>query len=224
MRHLLFAANWKMHIGPAEARDYATRFRSAYTPAADRQIWFFPCAVSLEATSAAFAGLAECRVGAQDVHWEPKGAFTGALSIPLAKAAGATAVLVGHSERRHLFGETDEATGRKVRAALAGLVAPILCVGEKLDERERGETEAVVERQLNAGVGTLSAEELDRVVIAYEPVWAIGTGRSATPEDAGAVHARLRARLQSLGAHVTRILYGGSVNQGNIDALLAQPE
>jgi triosephosphate isomerase len=224
MRRLLFCANWKMHVGPGEARDFARRFREAYTPAEDRETWFFPCAVSLEATASAFGGMAGTRVGAQDVHWEPKGAFTGAVSVLLAKSAGASAALVGHSERRHVFGETDEETGKKVRAILSGGMTPVLCVGEKLEERERGETAAVVERQLGAGLADLPGAELERVVIAYEPVWAIGTGRNATPVDAAGVHARIRAVLRTRGATSTRILYGGSVNAGNVAALLAEAE
>ncbi|HSE53600.1 MAG TPA: triose-phosphate isomerase [Gemmatimonadales bacterium] len=220
----LFAANWKMHLGPAEAREYAAKFRAAYTFARDRETWFFPSAVSLESATQAFSGLPGARTGVQNVHWEPKGAFTGATSVPLAGAAGATAALVGHSERRHVFGETDEETGRKVRAVLAGGLMPLLCVGEKIEERELGQTAAVVNRQLNAGVRGLTAEELDRVVVAYEPVWAIGTGRNATPKDAALVHAGIRRALMGLGAGVTRILYGGSVNAGNAAALLAESE
>jgi len=220
----LFAANWKMHLGPAEAREYAAKFREAYSFAADRETWFFPSAVSLEAATQAFSGLPGARTGAQNVYWELKGAFTGATSVPLARAAGAGAALVGHSERRHVFGETDEETGRKVRAVLAGGLVPLLCVGEKIEERERGQTAAVVNRQLNAGVRGLPAEELDRVVVAYEPVWAIGTGRNATPRDAALVHTGIRRALMGLGAGVTRILYGGSVNPANAAALLAESE
>ncbi len=224
MRRLLFCANWKMHLGPDEARDFARRFQERYTPTESRETWFFPCAVSVEATAAAFGGLTGVRVGVQDVHWESKGAFTGAVSVPLAKSAGASAALVGHSERRHVFGETDEQTGRKVRAVLSGAMTPVLCVGETLEERERGETAAVVERQLGAGLKGLLAAELDRVVIAYEPVWAIGTGRNATPGDAAGVHSGIRTELRTRGAGVTRILYGGSVNAGNVAALLAEAE
>ena len=221
---LLFAANWKMHLGPGETREFAGKFRAEYAPAADRETWFFPPAVSLEAATAAFAGLPRTRIGAQDVHWEPKGAFTGATSVSLARAAGASATLIGHSERRHVFGESDEETGRKLRAALAGGLQPLLCVGETLEERERDSTAAVVNRQLNAGVRELDSAELDRVVIAYEPVWAIGTGRNATPADAAAVHAGIRRALMGLGASASRILYGGSVNATNVAALVAEPE
>ncbi len=225
MRRLLFAANWKMNLGPVEARDYAARFRASYTPSDERDTWFFPPAVSIEAASATFRGLSNTRVGAQDIHWEPKGAFTGAVSAGLVKAAGANAVLIGHSERRHVFGESDADTAKKLRAALREELLPVLCVGEKLEEREAGKTEAVVRRQLLAAIDGLGAAELARLVVAYEPVWAIGTGRNATPGDAARVHAGLRRMLVTeAGAGGVRILYGGSVNQGNVASLVQEPE
>jgi triosephosphate isomerase len=223
-RPVLFAANWKMHLTPAEAREFARRFRERLRPGGGNEHWFFPSAVSLEAAAGAFAGLETCRVGAQDIYWEPKGAFTGATSVPLARGAGATAALIGHSERRWVFGETDEDTRKKLRATLDGGLAAVLCVGEKLEERERGATHAVVTRQVQAALQGLPPEALSHTVIAYEPVWAIGTGRNATPGDAASVHAHIRALLSSLGAREVRILYGGSVNRGNAGALLAEPE
>ena len=225
MRPLIFAANWKMQVTPAEARAFVARCLGLHTPRKGRTLWFFPAAVSLEATAAALLGREDAQVGAQDIHWEPKGAFTGATSIPLARAAGATGALVGHSERRHGFGETDAETGRKVTALLAAGLTPMLCVGEKLAEREAGQPELVVIRQLRAGLGGVSAQELQRIVIAYEPVWAIGTGRTATPADAADVHRAIRVELSRLGAPTRLpVLYGGSVNGGNAAALLAEPE
>ena len=224
MRRLIFAANWKMHLAPDEARVYTTAFLAAFAPAPGREVWFFPPAVSLEAVAAALRGKADLRVGAQDVHWEPKGAFTGALSAPMAARAGATAALVGHSERRHVFGESDAETGRKVMAAFAAGLVPVLCVGEKLEQREAGETLAVVTRQLTAGLAAVPAERLDEVVVAYEPVWAIGTGRNATPADAAAVHREIRTWLTRRGASRATVLYGGSVNLQNAAALLAERE
>lgn len=225
MRSLTFAANWKMHLAPAEAREFLQRFLPLAAPKPGRALWFFPSAVSIEATAAEIRGRPDIRVGAQDVHWEPKGAFTGATSIPLAAGAGATGALVGHSERRHVFGETDEETGRKVRALLAAGLVPMLCVGEKLDQREAGSTEAVVVRQLKAGLAGLSPEELGRVLIAYEPVWAIGTGRNATPSDAATVHRAIRAELTRLGmAMRATVLYGGSVNLKNATSLMTEEE
>lgn len=219
------AANWKMHVTPAEARAFASRFLALTAPAAGRSLWFFPSAVAIEATVQAFGARPDIQVGAQDVHWEPKGAFTGATSIPLARGAGARGALVGHSERRHVFGETDEETGRKVGALLAAGLTAMLCVGEKLAERERGETERVCLRQLGAGLSAVPSDAWERVVVAYEPVWAIGTGKNATPEDAALVHRTIRAELARLGAQGrVSILYGGSVNRGNAAALLAEPE
>ena len=225
MQSRLFAAIWMMHLGPVEAVDYLKRFLGAVPAATGRELWFFPPAVSLEAAARAVAGRDDIRVGAQDVHWEPKGAFTGAISVPLARDAGASGALVGHSERRHVFGETDEESGRKVRAILGAGLTAFLCVGETLEQREDGQTEAVVLRQLRAGVRGVDTADLDRVVIAYEPVWAIGTGRNATPEDAAAVHAVIRNELTVLGmGNGSRILYGGSVNARNALALLSRPE
>ena len=225
MRPLTFAANWKMHVGPAEAREFAAEFLAAAPAMPGRDLWFFPPAVSLEATARAFQGRLDVKVGAQDVHWEPKGAFTGAISVPLAQAAGAAGALVGHSERRHVFGETDAETAKKVRALLAGGLTPMLCVGEKLEQREAGETDTVCKRQLVAALQGLSPAELAQVIIAYEPVWAIGTGKNATPADAAAAHRAIRLELGRLG-RVGRatVLYGGSVNAGNIKALLSEAE
>lgn len=224
MRRLVFAANWKMHLAPSEARSFLRDFLAEYQAKADREVWFFPAAVSLEAVAQAIAGHPGLRAGAQDIHWEPKGAFTGALSAPMAHRAGARAALVGHSERRHVFGETDEETGRKVRAALAADLTPVLCVGETLAERDAGQTLPVVVRQLAAGLVDLEPAQLGEVVVAYEPVWAIGTGRNATPADAAAVHAGIRQWLRERTAPVATVLYGGSVNRGNAADLLAQPQ
>jgi triosephosphate isomerase (TIM) len=224
MRHLLFAANWKMHLGPSDARAYCDTFLALHATRADREVWLFPPAVSLEAVAQRIAGHPDIRAGAQNVHWEPKGAFTGAVSVPMAAQAGARAALVGHSERRHVFGETDAETGQKVRAVLAGGLAPVLCVGETLAEREAGRTLEVVRRQLEAGLEGLEGPALGALVIAYEPVWAIGTGRNATPADAAAVHREIRAWLVGRQVAHPRVLYGGSVNLKNADSLLAEVE
>jgi len=224
VRELLFAANWKMNLGPDEARAYLQTFRARYNRHDGRLAWFFPPAVSLEAAAQAARERSDLLVGIQDIHWEPKGAYTGAVSAPLAVQAGARAALVGHSERRHVFGETDEETKRKVAAALVAGLVPVLCVGETLAEREAGHTLAVVNRQLSAAVGSLDAATLTRLIVAYEPVWAIGTGRNATPQDAGAVHREIRAWLSGRGAARVRVLYGGSVNLKNIADLLAERE
>jgi triosephosphate isomerase (TIM) len=224
VRRLLFAANWKMNLGPDEARTYLKTFRAHYHRHDDRDVWFFPPAVSLEAVTLAVRERADLVAGAQDVYWEPKGAFTGAISAPLAAQAGAKAALIGHSERRHVFGETDEDTRRKVVAVLTAGLQPVLCVGETLVEREAGHTLAVVNRQLASALGGLEAGKLAQITIAYEPVWAIGTGRNATPQDAAQVHREIRAWLSGRGAPRTRVLYGGSVSLKNVAELLAEPE
>ena len=160
MRPLLFAANWKMHLGPDEARAYLKAFRAHYNRHTDREVWFFPPAVSVEAAAQAARERGDLLVGIQDIHWEPKGAFTGAVSAPLALQAGARASLIGHSERRHVFGETDDDTRRKVGAALAAGLLPVLCVGETLAERDAGHTLAVVVRQLAAALSGLDGAAL----------------------------------------------------------------
>jgi len=224
VRRLLFAANWKMHLGPDEARAYLKTFRARYNRRDDRDVWFFPPAVSIEAAAQATRERADLQVGAQDIYWEPKGAYTGAVSAPLAQQAGARATLIGHSERRHVFGETETDTRRKVAAALAAGLLPMLCVGETLAERDAGHTVAVVIRQLAAALGGTEGAPLSRVVIAYEPVWAIGTGRNATPADASAVHREIRAWLVARGNAQPKVVYGGSVNLKNVAELLAEPE
>ena len=168
-------------------------------------------------------------VAAQNCSTETKhGAHTGEVAADMLRDAGATHVIVGHSERRHIYGETDETVGRKVGAGLAAGLRVILCVGEKLEERERGEAESVVRRQLEGGLRDLTASDLDRIIVAYEPVWAIGTGHTATPEQAQEMHAFvrrvLRERYSSTAADAMRILYGGSVKPDNISGLMKQPD
>jgi triosephosphate isomerase len=225
MSQLLFAANWKMHLGPVGAREYLRTFLAAYPGVSQRSVWFFPPAVSLAVVAEAIRGRSDLAAGAQHVHWEPKGAFTGETSVAMVQEAGAVAALVGHSERRHVFGETDAETGRKVAALLSSGLTPVLCVGEKLAERDAGQTLQVVERQL-AAVGSLDAASLERVVIAYEPVWAIGTGRNATPADAAEVHAAIRGWFAARGVAPgkLRVLYGGSVNLENVASLVGESE
>jgi triosephosphate isomerase len=224
-RSLIYAANWKMNHGPAAARDFLARFLQVTSPVPGRQLWFFPPAVAIAAARDACSGREDVTIGAQNVHWEPKGAFTGELSLPLVVEAGARAVLIGHSERRHLFGETDEQVARKLAAALGADVTPLVCVGETLAEREGGRTEQVVTRQIAALQERIGTAGWERVVLAYEPVWAIGTGRNATPDDAAQVHELIRFELSRRGVPGrVSILYGGSVNGGNVLSLLARPE
>ena len=184
-----------MHHGPAAARAFMARFLAVTQPAPERSLWFFPPAVSLAPVAAAAAARPDIRVGAQNVHWEPKGAFTGEVSIPMVQEAGARVVLIGHSERRHLFGETDEQVARKSVAVLKAGLQPLACLGETLAEREGGRTEHVILRQLEPLLDKVPPADWERLVLAYEPVWAIGTGRTATPDDAAQVHELIRFTL-----------------------------
>lgn len=216
-----------MNHGPSDARATIAAFTATWTPRTDRTVIFFPPAISLSTVVHALGGRRDIGVGVQNIWTEDKGAFTGETSAPMAKDAGAKFVLVGHSERRHVFGETDEQTAKKCAAAVRHGLTPMLCVGELLAEREAGTTNAVVLRQLNAGLAELSDDAVASMAIAYEPVWAIGTGKTATPQDASAVHAEIRRALRDrIGdrASDVPILYGGSVNAGNATALLASPD
>jgi triosephosphate isomerase len=201
------------------------RFLALTEPAPERALWFFPAAVSLAPVAEAVAGRPDILIGAQNVHWEPKGAFTGEVSIPMVQEAGARLVLIGHSERRHLFGETDEQVARKSVAVLKAGLRPLACLGETLAEREGGRTEHVILRQLEPLLDKVPPADWERMVLAYEPVWAIGTGRNATPDDAAQVHELIRFTVGRRGVSGrVPILYGGSVNAGNVLALLARPE
>lgn len=213
-----------MHHGPAAAREFLGAFLSQYPQRSDREVWFFPPAISLTTVLDLTRGRRDLGAGAQNVYWEPKGAFTGEISVPMLVEAGAKGAIVGHSERRHVFGEKDQESGKKARALLGAGLTPVFCVGEKLEEREAGKTLAVVERQLAVLDGLAAA--LARVVIAYEPVWAIGTGRNATPKDAAQVHRSIRDWFQARGVKPDdlTVLYGGSVNVKNAADLLAEAE
>ena len=223
MQRPVFAANWKMHHGPRAARAFVADFLARFTPRVDRTLVLFPPAISVHAVVTARADRTDIKVGVQNIHSEEKGAFTGETSAPMARDAGAEYVLVGHSERRHVFGETDALTARKCAIAVAHGLTPMLCVGETLDQREFGATNDVVVSQLRAGLAELEAPAIRGMAIAYEPVWAIGTGRTATPDDAAGVHAVIRERLVDLvgrdGSSIP-VLYGGSVNRQNAARLL----
>ena len=223
----IFAANWKMHLGPDEARRYVERFLAAFKTRSDRTVILCPPAISMEAVAGALRERPDVALGAQNVWSEPKGAFTGETSAPMAAEVGARFVLVGHSERRHVFGETIAQTAAKCAAVVAAGMRPVLCVGETLAQREQEETEEVVLEQLAGGLQRVATGDAAGVIVAYEPVWAIGTGKTATPADASAVHAVIRRsllqRLGDAGAPVP-ILYGGSVNAGNAAALVSAPE
>ncbi len=227
MRHPVFAANWKMNQAPADAKAFMKQFIATYPRQQDRQVLFFPPALSISVVVDATKDRPDIAVGVQNIHWEDAGAFTGENSAPMARAAGARFVLVGHSERRHVFGETEEETSRKVAAAVRAGLTAMICVGETLAQREADETNTVIVRQLRAAVSTLTSSQVASCMVAYEPVWAIGTGKTATPADASAAHGALRLELKTLTddrAEAVPILYGGSVNRGNAAALLAAPE
>lgn len=224
MRKPVLAANWKMNHGPSDARAFMRTFLTRYARRSDRSVIMFPPAVSLPALLSAIKDRPDILLGVQNIYWEDKGAFTGETSAPMARDAGARVALVGHSERRHVFGETDDQTRKKCAAAARAGLRPMLCVGERLEERRAGETESVVLRQLHAGVADLDPAHMAQMLIAYEPVWAIGTGQTAEPRDASAVHVLIRGALKQLAADRANeipILYGGSVNTGNAQALLA---
>lgn len=227
MQRPVLAANWKMHHGPSSARAFMRTFLDLVDPLPGRQLIFFPSAISVSTIIEMTHDREDILVGVQNIHWGEKGAFTGEISAEMARDAGARVVLVGHSERRHVFGETDEESGRKVAAAVRAGLLPLLCVGELLEERERGETETVVLRQLRAGIREVDDHAVAGLLLAYEPVWAIGTGRTATPADASAIHRVIREELRArLGerADTVPVCYGGSVNRGNVSELLAADE
>src|SRR5262252_9591454 len=224
MQRPVFAANWKMNHGPSAARAFVAEFTAKWPPRSDRTVILFPPALSVSTVAAALVSRPDIGVGVQNIWTEDKGAFTGESSAPMSRDAGARFVLVGHSERRHVFGETDAQTALKCAAAERSQLTPVLCVGELLAQREQGETETVVLRQLEAGLAKLSAIAIASMAVAYEPVWAIGTGKTATPNDAAVVHDGIREALEAhVGQAATTIpiLYGGSVNPGNAGALLA---
>ncbi|HEY3286708.1 MAG TPA: triose-phosphate isomerase [Gemmatimonadaceae bacterium] len=224
MKQPIFAANWKMNHAPADATAFMRAFLAHFGKRQDRSVIFFPPALSFGAVVGALKDRPDIQLGVQNIHWEDKGAFTGENSATIARGAGAKYALVGHSERRHVFGETDDEVARKVAAAIRAGLTPIVCVGETLAQRDAGETEQVVLRQLHAALTPLSSADAANTIVAYEPVWAIGTGKTATPADASAVHQAIRAELHKIldsGSLAVPILYGGSVNRGNAADLLA---
>jgi triosephosphate isomerase (TIM) len=223
----VLAANWKMNNGPTAAKAFMDAFVAAYPARDDRTIIIFPPAVSLSVVTAAIKNRPELLAGVQNIHWAEKGAFTGEISAPMARDAGARVVLVGHSERRHVFGETDAQCAKKCAAAAKAQLAFMLCVGETIQQREAGETESLVIRQMREGLSQTPNLISTEFLLAYEPVWAIGTGLTASAADASAIHTVLRAELREMigtRADAIPILYGGSVNAGNAADLLAADE
>jgi triosephosphate isomerase len=226
-RKKLMAANWKMYKTPKQAQEFLRAFLPLVEGHKRDEIAICPPFVCLPAVVEALAGNA-VGVGAQNLHWEKEGAYTGEVSAGMLVAVGCTHVIIGHSERRQYFGETDETVNRKLQAALAAGLTPIVCVGEVLQERESGLTEDVLRRQCQRGLRSISGEQARTLVVAYEPVWAIGTGKTATPQIAAEAHLVIRAEAaKALGKEVAqnmRILYGGSVKPENAKALMSESE
>jgi triosephosphate isomerase len=227
IRRSLIAGNWKMYGTRAEAERLLSTLKTLVGRPADREVVIAPPFTILETASRLLAGTS-IRLAAQNLHWEPQGAFTGEISGPMLTDLGCSHVILGHSERRQYFGETDEQVAQKVRAAQRDGLIPIVCVGETLEERERGETAVLIARQVRTALQGQGKAAFASLVIAYEPVWAIGTGRTATPAQAQEVHAVIRTAVAELSdraaAEVVRILYGGSVKPDNVDGLMAEAD
>jgi len=225
-RKPLIAGNWKLNGLRAEAVALASAVVDGCKSVADREVMVAPVFTVLDAVRQTLAA-SNVALGAQDLYWEPSGAFTGEVSAAMLHDVGCTHVIIGHSERRQHFAETDYTVAKKVAAAVNGNLVPVVCVGETLVERETGTTFEVIRHQISGGLVELPQEHFSRLVIAYEPIWAIGTGRTATPEQAEEVHARIRNLLAEVlnpaAAAAVRILYGGSVKPDNVDALMACP-
>ena len=227
MRTPFIAANWKMYKTVHEAVVFVKEFRSMVKDVADVEIVLSPPFTALHAVAEA-ARSSNVGVAGQNLHWEREGAVTGEISGGMLKEAGAEYVIIGHSERRRLFGETDQTVNRRLVAALGASLTPIVCIGETLDEREAEQTLPVLDRQIKDGLDGLTADQMASLVIAYEPVWAIGTGRNATPAQAGEAHAHIRARVRQWfggpAADACHVIYGGSVKPDIISDLIKLPD
>ena len=226
-RRRVIAGNWKMFKTQVETRAFFAAFNSLVAGVTDCDIVIAPTFTSLAAAVEATKGT-HIAISGQDLYWEKEGAFTGEISAGMLLEVGCRYTLIGHSERRHIFGETDEAVFKKTKAALAAGLTPIVCIGEMLSDREAGRTEHICQCQFASSAGALTPEEFSRILLAYEPVWAIGTGRTATPEIAAAVHKFVRRcaaeKYGDAHAAALRILYGGSVKPDNIKGLMAEAE
>ena len=227
MRIPFIAGNWKMHKTVADAVKYVKEFRVMVKDIEDVEIVLAPTFTALHAAAEA-ARNSNVGIAAQNLYWEREGAFTGEVSGQMIREAGAEYVIIGHSERRTHFGETDATVNRRTAAAFAAGLLPIVCIGETLDQRERSETFDVLDRQIKQGLEGLTGEQLAQLVVAYEPVWAIGTGRNATPAQAAEAHGYIRQRLRQWfgtpAADACHVIYGGSVKPDNIRDLVSQPD
>ena len=226
-RRRVIAGNWKMYKNQKQTRAFFRAFKPLVAEVTDCDIVIAPPFTNIPAAVRAAKGTT-IGISAQDVFWEKEGAFTGQVSAGMLVEAGCRYTIIGHSERRQFFGDTNETVSKKTKAALAAGLTPIVCIGEMLEDREAGNTEQVIEEQFKGSLGALTAEEFSRILIAYEPVWAIATGRTATPEIAAAVHHFVRqcaeAQFSASHASAVRILYGGSVKPDNIQGLMAHEE
>lgn len=226
MRTPIIAGNWKMNMTPSEAKKLIDELKPLIQDAKNEAV-VCPTAICLPIVKEAIAG-SNIHLGAQNMHWEEKGAFTGEISPLMLKEVGVEYVILGHSERRQYFAETDETVNKKVLSALAHGLKPIMCVGETLEEREAGVTDSIVENQTKKGLAGVEASAIDNIVIAYEPVWAIGTGKTATSEEANRVIGVIRKTVEGIlgkeAADKVRIQYGGSMKPANVAELMAQPE
>jgi triosephosphate isomerase (TIM) len=226
-RNKLLAANWKMYKTPAQATEFVRAFLPLVADMSGDDVVLCPATLCIPAVVDGVRS-SRVQVGAQNLHWEKEGAFTGEISAPMIVASGCTHVIIGHSERRQYFGETDDTVNKKLKAALDAGLTPIMCVGEVLAEREAGLTDEVLRRQCSLAFYGISAQQAAKLTVAYEPVWAIGTGKTATPQIAAAAHETVRAEAaKAFGddfANQLRILYGGSVKPDNAKALMAEPQ
>jgi triosephosphate isomerase len=226
MRKKILAANWKMNLTHSEAESYLQSFVTEIRDFSDVDVVIIPSFTAIPASLAASERIQTIRIGAQNMHWEKSGAFTGEISATMLRALYVRYVILGHSERRSLFGETDEIVNRKVKAALDAGLRPIFCIGESLHERDSNQFKQVLEGQIRKGLEGVSPRDLTEVVLAYEPCWAIGTGRTAAPAEAEEAHAFIRSVLAALSDGATaeriRIQYGGSVKPDNVESLMRE--
>ena len=226
-RRPLIAGNWKMHTTAHEAQDLASAVVLAANKVTGRDVMIAPPYTALTAVSTILSGT-DVTLGAQNVHWEEQGAFTGEISAPMLKDLGCSMAIVGHSERRHVFGETDIMINKRIMGATQFSLIPVFCIGESLEQRESGSTLKVIEDQIRAGLADIEVSDGTRIVVAYEPVWAIGTGKTATEAQAQEAHCFIRTLLadiyeKNIAAQI-RILYGGSVKPENVDILMQQDD
>jgi triosephosphate isomerase len=226
-RRPIIAGNWKMNMTATQARELASKLIPLVSGVKDRDIVLAPTFTSLQTVAEAIKGT-NMALAAQNLFWEDKGAFTGEISAEMLLDAGCKYVIIGHSERRQYFHETDKTVNKKVRQALNKGLLPIVCVGELLSEREAGKANEVIERQVVGALKDVTAAEMQKIVVAYEPVWAIGTGKTATPDQANEIHAFIRSKVKAMYAaevaESLRIQYGGSVTPDNVSQLMAKPD